>query len=104
MELKPGTREVPRIMQIIPAEGWHTVYVDGNETPFLIRLVCWAMVEEEGEVFVRGMEAGGAQEGVQIVNENFDSNFLGYAAPGSQMPDWIDRAKEYSSNRPNSKS
>ena len=73
-------KQEKRIQQIIPAENWWAYYnAKGDEdTPLgrivVDRLVCWALVSEDGSQGIEGMtKAGGYIDTAENV-----SNFMGY--------------------------
>lgn len=46
----------PKIIQLIPAQGWVAVYIDANLGVFELHLCAWALVEEgNGERFIEGV-------------------------------------------------
>ena len=61
-----------RIIQIIPAPDWYALYEEEGEE-YWTPLACWALVDEDGETRVVGLEAG---ERVVFCEEN--PNFKGY--------------------------
>lgn len=66
-----------QVKQIIPAEGWRAVYKEDDGSLFVQPLCCWAVVDENGDTSVVGMDAS---DMVEACDEA--SNFLGYIGPG----------------------
>jgi hypothetical protein len=84
--------EKEKILQIIPSGGWKAVFA-GDEKPLFLDLVCWALVVQDGETYVRGMV--GHKEVESIHN---DPGFLGYKPPSSEEnsePDWNEESAEH---------
>lgn len=62
-----------KIIQIMPATGWYATYKDDAELIYN-PLVCWALVEADGERFISGMDDGSPIDFCEEVG-----NFAGYA-------------------------
>lgn len=69
------------ILSIIPATGWQTVFTEKSSGRLLVGpLVCWALVEEDGDRWVMGMENAGDH-----VDFSEYSNHVGYLGPGEDL-------------------
>lgn len=72
----PDKKDMLTIKQIIPATGWCASYTkDGNATDK--PLVCWALVDVDGETAVVGMFSDTEQGSCDFVSETEDY-FEGY--------------------------
>lgn len=61
------------ILKLIPADGWFAV-LDGKEGEELVRLACWALVEERGRTAVQylvGMDPDPFAGGLVDENDGF---------------------------------
>ncbi len=69
----------PKIISIIPADGWSAVYLETKPPGFILcPLVCWALVEDPcGDRRIAGMDGW---DYVDYVNET--SNFYCYVHSG----------------------
>ena len=68
-----------RIVQMIPAVGWQSVYVNGDGTTLVCDLVCWALVEEEDgarDIYPMDADSSGLVEEVSEAE-----NFAGLKGP-----------------------
>lgn len=71
-------REVKKILQIIPADGWYFRYT-GHPQEGRKRLTCWALCEDsEGKHFVIGMTSGPEGGNGELVECHKLSGFSGY--------------------------
>ena len=78
------------IVQIIAAEGWQAVYAikpetNQNQPVWVSPLACWALVQEETNRYVVGLDC-------TLAFCNQGDNFLGYLAPGEKPKKWEDAA------------
>lgn len=74
-----------RIVQIMPADGWKAVYVNGDGVVAVVPLVGWALVEDgEGRRHVDGLDGRGD---VITLCDNM-VGFQVFEAPG--VSDWVD--------------
>lgn len=78
------------IVQIIAAEGWQAVYAikpetNQNQPVWVSPLACWALVQEETNRYVVGLDC-------TLAFCNQGDNFLGYLAPGENPRKWEDAA------------
>ncbi|MHC4621725.1 MAG: DUF6253 family protein [Planctomycetota bacterium] len=63
-----------RILSIIPASGWHSVYRPDDGSTQVFPLVCWALVEtDEGDTVVAGLDAGDNYVDYAENMDNFES-------------------------------
>ena len=100
----------PRVLQLLPADGWRAVYAGADGEPFGETLVCWALVEfHDGEHGPRHDEVywpavlWGRQAIVGMtvsLDGSVDScegsnNFLGYVPAGEPLDDWRERAQDH---------
>jgi hypothetical protein len=60
-----------KILQIIPADGWHAIHKDGDNK-HISRLISWALCESEGGgTYVNGVEVD--DKGVDGLSTSFSS-------------------------------
>lgn len=80
------------ILTIIPATGWMTVFRDKASGKLLTSpLACWALVEEDDDRWVVGMENAGEQ-----IDFSEYANHVGYLGPGESLHDMFgDREKAF---------
>lgn len=96
--------QAPKILQILPADGWRVVYASEAGEPFADVLVCWALISVPDK---QGMDCGecfawGEQQVVGIVTSvDGDmsaapeaSNFLGYSPAGESLDGYREPAEE----------
>ena len=79
-----------RILQIIPADGWHAVYAicpdrNKNNPVWVAPLACWALVQQETVRYVVGLDCT-----LSFCDQG--DNFLGYLAPGMKPDMWKEKA------------
>lgn len=104
----------PRVVQLLPADGWRAVLADDEGKPWSDPLVCWALVEftdkeygpRHDDIYVGavrgaqqaivGMQAG--EYGVVDTAETND-NFLGYAPAGEDLAGFEGQARDYAERR-----
>lgn len=81
---------IRRIIQIIPASGWHAVYAirperNQNNPVWVSPLACWALVQQEQVRYVVGLDST-----LSFCDQG--DNFLGYLAPGMTSDTWKEKA------------
>lgn len=84
------------ILQIIPGDGWSAVYLQGDGTLYVERLVAWALVEVPGDEDdakpFRTVVGLAADSGLATDAADYH-NFIAYAAPGEDMTSDVWQAK-----------
>lgn len=103
-------KQPPRVLQILPADGWRAVHTSDEGDPWDDPLVCWALVEfldkdygpRVDEIYWPAVRAAhqaivGMTTGIDgmVDAAESSSNFLGYAAPGEDLSCWEAKAKDY---------
>lgn len=101
----------PRVLQVLPADGWSAVWADDDGKPWSDRLVCWALV-----AFVEHKDApgdfwpavSGSRQAVVGMTTGLDGwvdnpeggdNFLGYSALGESLDCWNEQAASYAERK-----
>lgn len=79
-----------KIIQIIPANGWSAVYAirpdqNRNNPVWVSALACWALVEEDADQYVVGLE-----NTLSFCDRG--DNFLGYLPPSGNPAEWKEEA------------
>lgn len=82
-----------RIVQIIPADDWKAAYAirpdhNKNNPVWIDPLACWALVQQEGVLFVVGMDS-------TLSFCDRGDNFLGYLSPYEKPDAWKEKALQY---------
>jgi hypothetical protein len=109
------TARAPKILQLLPADGWQVVHCQDGK-PFTSPLLCWALVHtpdaaddddtEFGEVFPWGQQAivgVTAMRDGEIAVALLDSNFLGYLEAGGDLSIFDEDARSHAQKRRESK-
>lgn len=76
-----------QVKQIIPADGWRACYEESNGEILVEPVCCWAIVEEDGDSFIVGMDADNPVEPCSDA-----SNFVGYIGPGESVDKYKEKA------------
>ncbi len=48
-----------RILQMMNADGWYATFISPDGGRCTVKLICWVLVEENGETTVQGLHSGG---------------------------------------------
>lgn len=103
MSAERERRLAPKVLQLLPADGWRAVYAGEDGAPVADPLVCWALIStpdrdeghEYGEVLpwsqqaVVGLVTGGDGEVDAAVSI---ANFIAYAGPADDLSIFAERA------------
>lgn len=61
-----------RILQMMAADGWWAGFSPNGGNEFALKLICWVLVEEDGETTLQGMCSGGGFSEFCENNKDFD--------------------------------
>lgn len=100
----------PRVLQMLPADGWRGVWANEDGTTWDDPLVCWALVDyteveaevgDDADFWPAVSRANQAIVGMVTGADGWidtpeGDNFLGYSPSSESLDVWADQAKSYS--------
>lgn len=103
------------VKQVVPGNGWRSVYAvapehDGDPVTQAWPIVGWALVSHDGccdDTYFLGRKGATTDEmlalgssDVGVVGIDDDENLLGLLGPGEDIPEWmLEQAREYLDKR-----
>lgn len=104
MRLREG--QLPRVIQMMPANGWRAVWANLDGEPWDDVLVCWVLIdytdmpEREADFWPVVTHARQAIVGTTADSDGWidiaeGDNFLGFSPPDESLDVWKVQAQEY---------